>query len=81
MDRRTIDTVVRKYLGRALDIDPSSIDSARSMKELGANSLDMVEVVSSSMRELRIRIPRAELERIENIDGLVDVLFAKAAAK
>ncbi len=78
MERTTIDNAVRKYLARALDIDPGGIDTSRSMKDIGANSLDIVEVVSSSMRELRIKIPRDELRDIDNIDGLVDTLMAKA---
>lgn len=81
MDRNTIEGVVRKYLARALDIDPASIDASKSMKDIGANSLDIVEVVSSSMRELRIKIPRAELNTIENIDGLVDMLHERAKEK
>jgi len=81
MDRTLIDDTVRKYLARALDIDAASIDSSQSMKDLGANSLDIVEIVSSSMRELRIKIPRDELKDITNIDGLVDALHDKALAK
>ncbi|MCA9492644.1 MAG: acyl carrier protein [Myxococcales bacterium] len=78
MERENIDQVVRKYLARALDLDPATIDASRSMKDLGANSLDIVEVVSSSMRELRVKIPREELSEIRNIEGLVDALHAKA---
>ena len=60
MTRDTITAVVKKYLCRALDeLDPDGIDTGLSMKDLGANSLDIVEVVSSSMRELRVRVPRA----------------------
>lgn len=79
MERENIDQVVRKYLARALDVDPASIDASRSMKDLGANSLDIVEVASSSMRELRVKIPREELAEIRNIAGLVDALHAKVS--
>jgi acyl carrier protein len=49
-----------------------------SMKDLGANSLDIVEVVSRTMRELKIKVPRAELSRLDNIDELVDLLHEVA---
>lgn len=78
MERTTVDAVVRKYLARALDLDPAGIDASKTMKDIGANSLDIVEVVSSSMRELRVKVPRNELQDIPNIEGLVDVLFAKS---
>lgn len=72
--------VVLKYLGRALDGDATTLDTSMSMKELGANSLDIVEVVSSSMRELRIKIPRHELNQLENVDQLVDLLHQRVQA-
>jgi acyl carrier protein len=73
--RDQILSTVKTYLVDAVDdLDPDLIDPARSMKDLGANSLDIVEVVSRTMRELKIKVPRAELSKLENIDGLVDLL-------
>jgi acyl carrier protein len=75
VEREHILGVVRKYLANAVEgVDAAAIDPSRSMKDFGANSLDIVEVVSASMRELKIKIPRAELSKLTNIDGLVDLL-------
>lgn len=79
MERTEIDNTVRKYLARALDIDPGTIDTKLSMKDVGANSLDIVEVVSTTMRELEIRVPREELDLVTNIDGFIDLLHTRAA--
>ncbi len=77
MTREQVLEVVKKHLAEAVDgLDVSKIDSSRSMKDLGANSLDIVEVVSRSMRELRVKVPRSELSKLTNIDGLVDTLCA-----
>lgn len=82
MTREDIQAVVIRYLARAVDtIDPDTVDTSRSMKELGANSLDIVEVVSSSMRELRIKIPRSELSKLTDVDGLVDLLHETAESR
>lgn len=82
MTEQQVRDTVLKYLCRAVDgLAPEAVDGQRSMKELGANSIDIVEVVSSSMRELRIKIPRAELNKLENVDGLVQLLHATAQAK
>ena len=54
------------------DIKEADIDASKSMKDYGANSLDIIEVVSSSMRELAIKIPRSELADITTIDQLAD---------
>jgi acyl carrier protein len=51
------------------------------MKDLGVNSLDIVEVVSCTMRELRIKVPRSELSKLSNIDGLVDLLHRAAVQR
>ena len=79
MEREEVAAVVRKHLIDVVgDLKPSDIDMSKSMKEFGANSLDIVEVVSCTMRELRIKIPRAELSKLSNIDGLVDLLYRAA---
>jgi len=57
------------------DVDVEALDPDRSMKELGANSLDIVEVVSCSMRELKVKVPRSELNKLQNITELVDLLY------
>lgn len=73
--REEVVIVFKKYLADVLeDVDLTTLDTTRSMKEYGVNSLDMVEVVSRSMRELKVKVPRAELNKITNIDGLVDLL-------
>jgi acyl carrier protein len=60
-------------------LEASKIDPARSMKDLGANSLDIVEVVSRSMRELKVKVPRSELSKLTNINELVDTLLKAAS--
>lgn len=54
------------------DVSAGDIDPRKSMKDYGANSLDMIEVVSCSMRELSIKVPRAELAELQNIEALAD---------
>ena len=67
--------VVKRHLVDTVEgIDAAQVDPAKSMKDLGANSLDIVEVVSCSMRELKVKIPRAELNKLTNINELVDLL-------
>jgi acyl carrier protein len=79
MTREHVLAVVTKHLMEAVDgLDAAAIEPMRSMKDLGANSLDIVEVVSRSMRELKVKVPRSELAKLTNIDGLVDTLHKAA---
>jgi acyl carrier protein len=74
--------IVKKHLMDNIeDLEAASIDPSRSMKELGANSLDIVEVVSCSMRDLKVKVPRSELAQLSNMNGLVDLLFDYASKK
>ena len=76
MTRADVLTVVAKHLASAVDeLDAAAVDPSKSMKEYGANSLDIVEVVSGAMRELKVKVPRSELNKLTNIDGLVDLLY------
>ena len=77
MDRDTVFAVIKKHILENIDdLKEQDLDPRKSMKDFGANSLDIIEVVSCSMRELNIKIPRSELADIKNIDELVDKFMA-----
>ena len=63
------------------DLDDKDFDPAKSMKDMGANSLDIVEVVSCTMRELKLKVPRSELSKLTNVEELVNLLMGKAVEK
>ena len=82
MKRERVASVVRRHLANVVgDLKTSDIDMSRSMRDFGATSLDIVEVVTLTMRELKVKVPRAELGRLTNMDGLVDLLCASMEAK
>jgi polyketide biosynthesis acyl carrier protein len=73
MEREEVLQVVIKHMRlNSTGLENTTIDPAMSMADYGISSLDIVETVSSSMRELRIRIPRRELANLSNINELVD---------
>jgi acyl carrier protein len=55
------------------------ITEDNSMSDFEADSLEIVEVVSRSMKQLKIRVARTELSHAHNLRDLVD-LFEKAAS-
>ena len=77
MGREEILEIVIKHIRQNVDgIDSVTLDPSRSMAEYNASSLDIVEIVSSSMRELQIRVPRTQLANLKNINELVDLFYA-----
>jgi polyketide biosynthesis acyl carrier protein len=51
-----------------------------SLSDLGANSLDRMEVVSLSMQALALRFPVRELGKVSNIGELVVALHERSSA-
>ena len=78
---KILDIVKEHLMDNLEDLDDKDFIPSKSMKDLGANSLDIVEVVSCTMRDLKIKVPRAELSNLTNIDGLVDLLYQVAQEK
>ena len=75
MTREAVLAVIARHLANAVDgIDAAALDPQRSFKDYGANSLDIVEIVSGAMREMKVKVPRSELNKLTNIDGLVSLL-------
>jgi acyl carrier protein len=81
MTRDQIFAVVRANIMNIVEgVPPDAVSEDVSMRDLGADSLQIVEVVSRSMKELRLKVPRTELSRASNLRDLLD-LFEKAAAR
>ena len=76
MTRDEVLGVVKKHIFATLDeVEGQDLDLDRSMVDYGANSLDIIEIVSSSMRDLHIKVPRTELQELHNINQLVDLFL------
>jgi acyl carrier protein len=74
--------IIKKHLADNIeDMDEAAFDPAKSMKAMGANSLDIVEVVSCTMRDLKVKVPRAELAKLNNVNELVELLHKAALEK
>lgn len=75
MEREQILDVVIKHIKLNIGgLEDADIDPSKSMAEVGASSLDTVEIVSMIMRELQVRIPRVGLADLKNVNDLVDRL-------
>ncbi len=74
MERERIESIVKSNLAEVIEIDVSDLDSESSMADLGASSLDIVEVISLTMREMKVKVPRSELANLENMSQLVDLI-------
>ncbi|MFD7914704.1 phosphopantetheine-binding protein [Streptomyces sp. NPDC059752] len=67
--------VVRRNLIEVVpDLTESQITLDHSMRELGANSIDRMDVVITTQDDLGVRVPAEQLTRANDLRSLVAVL-------
>jgi polyketide biosynthesis acyl carrier protein len=74
-----LEIIKRNLLELLPDLEAVAMDPSQSMKDLGANSVDRMDVVIQTKEELGLKFPLNELGGVENIQGLVDFFYAKCA--
>ena len=81
MTRSEIFDVVKANVQNVIEgAQGKEITESNSMRDYGADSLEIVEVVSRSMKQLRLKVPRTVLSSARNLGDLV-TLFQEADAK
>ena len=71
LDRATILGIVRDQLAEILEISPDGIPEDAVFTDLGADSLDQVELVMAFETEFNIDIPDEEAEKIKTVGDAV----------
>ena len=80
MDRSEVLGAVRDIAVEVLGVEPDMVTETATLKDdLGADSLDLVEVVMAIEERLDITIPEDELEGIKTVGQAVDAVVAKLA--
>lgn len=80
MQRDEVLNTVRDVAVEVLGVEADAVTEEASLKDdLGADSLDLVEVVMALEERLDISIPEEELEGIKTVGQAVDAVVAKLA--
>ena len=76
MQRHEIFEVIKLNILKVIpDIHSDLITIDKSLKDLGANSVDRVEVVQYTMEDLNLKIPRVEIGKANNLSDLTDIFY------
>ncbi|MBE5923974.1 MAG: acyl carrier protein [Lachnospiraceae bacterium] len=68
---------LKEIIAEQLSVDESEIDLASNFKEdLGADSLDLFELVMALEEEYDVEIPSEELENIATVEDVIEYLKA-----
>lgn len=80
MSDNILENKVRAIIAEKLSVDVSKvIDSARFIDDLGADSLDTVEMVMSLEEEFQIEISDSDGQKIQSVKDAIDLIIAKTA--
>jgi polyketide biosynthesis acyl carrier protein len=75
MNQEAIFAVVKRHVLAVIpSLQPADITPERSLKELGANSIDRIEVATYSMEEFRVKVPAQEVASATTLGDLVALL-------
>jgi polyketide biosynthesis acyl carrier protein len=80
MSRESVENTVRDVIMSILpSISPSDIRGDLHTRELGADSVDRVEIIFTVLQELGLQMPLASFAQLKDINALVDCLTAAMA--
>ncbi|QAT84733.1 Polyketide biosynthesis acyl-carrier-protein AcpK [Corallococcus coralloides] len=71
-------SIVRGHAATVLSISPDSVPFDGRLVDLGANSIDRLEIVTMTMESLGLKFSLVELSHVDNIRDLVGFFHAKA---
>ena len=67
-----LETRVKEVLAEQLNVDTSQLEPTKSfINDLGADSLDVVELVMAMEEEFNIEIPEEDAEKIQTVGDAV----------
>jgi acyl carrier protein len=77
-----LESKVRKIIADRLQVDEASVTTSASfIEDLGADSLDLVELVMAFEEEFKLEIPDQDAETMKTVGTAVDYLKKKLNEK
>ena len=79
MDAKTVEERVKNIIVEQLRVEPEQVKpEAQFVNDLGADSLDTVELIMALEEEFDIEIPDEQAEKIKTVGEAIDHIKAKA---
>jgi acyl carrier protein len=75
MDRNEVLSKVISLVSETLEVDEGDLDETTAYADLGADSFDMLELVTSMEDEFGVSVDEEALAHIETLSDSVDVIM------
>lgn len=76
MMRDEVKAMVFRHVFEALpELQDVGLDPDKSYKEMGIDSLALLQVLTGATKEMKVKIPRNELASLNSVNGLIDLLI------
>ena len=70
-------SVLRAHVAEIMGLEESEFVIEDSLKDLGANSIDRMDIIVETMEELGIKIPMVNFGKCKNMKDIVDIYYAE----
>jgi polyketide biosynthesis acyl carrier protein len=77
-NQEVFDLIVKHTCEVVPELDGRVFQATDSLRELGANSMDRVEIIVMTLESLSLSIPLVELAGAENIGELASLIHGKS---
>ena len=75
-----IETQVKEIIVEQLGVDPEKLtDDAKFIEDLGADSLDTVELVMAFEEKFSVEVPDEDAEKLKSVEDVVNYIKANQA--
>jgi acyl carrier protein len=80
MSEKSISEKVKDIIVEQLGVNPEQVtDSASFIEDLGADSLDTVELVMAFEEEFGVEVPDEDAEKLQTVGNVVEYIEKKTA--
>jgi acyl carrier protein len=80
MSEKSISEKVKDIIVEQLGVNPEQVtETASFIEDLGADSLDTVELVMAFEEEFGVEVPDEDAEKLQTVGNVVDYIEKKAA--
>lgn len=74
MERQQIEKVIIEVVADIMDLSEEEISRDTNVKEIGANSIDRMDIISDSLEKLNLNLPMVNFANFKTVGDLAELI-------